>query len=59
VGCTHFIDDLPHVLSEIKRPIVKILFDPNNHHKELTDFEIACSWDKITRKILSYENGQE
>ena len=54
-ACTHFIDDLPEVLSapEIAPNIVKILFDPNGQHVELPGLQRAASWSAVEENVLS------
>ena len=47
LGCTHFIDDLPEFLAEPAFPdgVVRLLFDPNDHHPAETRFVRFGSWD--------------
>ena len=55
--CTHFIDDLPEFLAEPDFPnIQKILFDPNNEHKNI-DYKRARSWLDI--KTLTIEDPNQ
>jgi len=45
-GCTHFIDDLPELLSEPAFPkrVERLLFDPAGAHAKETTFERLLSW---------------
>jgi FMN phosphatase YigB (HAD superfamily) len=56
LGCTHFIDDLPEVLSEPNFPVSvkKILFDPNNQYIE-SPFQQMDSWKKLTLKLDEWQ----
>ena len=46
VGCTHFIDDLPELLTHPLFPgdVRRILFDPSGHHGPLPNADVASSW---------------
>ncbi len=52
LDCTHFIDDLPEVLSEQNFPedVEKVLFDPNNQHLEVS-LQRMDSWKKLVLKL--------
>jgi len=59
-GCTHFIDDLPEVLSEPAFPKVeRILFDPNGLHGGETEFPRVLSWTEIWDKVQSAAAPEE
>jgi len=53
-GCTHFVDDLPEFLAEPGFPVgvTRVLFDPNDLHRDETRFARATSWDEIRAKLL-------
>ena len=44
--CTHFIDDLPDILSMINWECTKILYDPKNINQE-NKFNILTNWDHL------------
>lgn len=48
--CTHFIDDLPDLLSDPAFPenVSRLLFDPNQNHIKNRAFKRVASWDEIT-----------
>ncbi len=48
--CTHFIDDLPDLLSDPIFPegVNRLLFDPNQNHIKIHDFKRVSNWDEIT-----------
>ena len=48
VGCNFFIDDLPEIFenSEFPLHVIKILFDPDNHHHNL-DFIRLKNWSSV------------
>lgn len=54
-GCTHFIDDLPEFLTEIKIPngIERILFDPHDIYENSTIFKRFNSWVGIKKNIVN------
>ena len=54
VGCTHFIDDLPELLNEIRSPVGvrRLLFDPTGEHTQQGVYERVSSWHEINRFIL-------
>ena len=53
-GCTHFIDDLPELLSEPAFPVdtQAWLFDPNHHHSAEQRFARATSWPDLDELLL-------
>ena len=55
VGCTHFIDDLPELLSHPLFPanVQRILFDPRDEHAPLQDVNPANSWGQLASLPLS------
>jgi len=46
IRCTHFIDDLPEILSMIDGECIKILYDPNNINKQ-NKFKVLKNWDNL------------
>jgi hypothetical protein len=54
LGCSHFIDDLPEFLGELREPadIQKILFDPNGHNTNAAIARRMASWNEIDRFLL-------
>jgi len=48
IGCNFFIDDLPEIFENSKFPlqVKKILFDPDNYHKNL-DFIRLQNWSDV------------
>ncbi len=46
VGCTHFLDDLPELLSLQGFPshVQRFLFDPHSLHKPMPAIDIVTSW---------------
>lgn len=52
-GCTHFIDDLPEILTEDGFPagVERILFDPNSSHGNDNRFTRVESWLQIREKL--------
>jgi hypothetical protein len=54
LGCTHFIDDLPELLSEAAFPdeAQPWLFDPNNHHPTEQRFARVTSWLELDELLL-------
>ncbi len=53
-GCTHFIDDLPELLSEPAFPATaeKWLFDPNDHHPHDRRFARVTAWAQLEDRLL-------
>ena len=51
-GCTHYIDDLPELLSEPNFPknVRKFLFDPNGKYNG-NELEIIKSWNGMIEKL--------
>jgi len=47
-ACDIFIDDLPEILlaPEFPARVERILFDPDAHHRELTDLKSVASWQE-------------
>jgi hypothetical protein len=54
VGCTHFIDDLPEILSaaDLRADIERILFDPKGQHAEWTCSRRVDSWPAAESYLL-------
>lgn len=54
IECTHFIDDLPELLSEPDFPghVRKILFDPNRLYGGEPEFSRFSEWDDAWKAIL-------
>ena len=54
VGCTHFIDDLPEILTaaELRSDIERILFDPNGQHAACPGLRRVGSWWTIEESLL-------
>ncbi len=52
-GCTHFIDDLPEVLSapELNENVVRVLFDPNGRHADFLGRR-AASWPAVEEHLF-------
>jgi hypothetical protein len=57
VGCTHFIDDLPEILTaaELRADIEKILFDPNGQQADCPGLRRIGSWQAIENDLLGEE----
>ena len=55
LGCTHFIDDLPEFLGlpEFPKGVERILFDPNNQHSAVTQFQRVSAWSEISTRLLA------
>ena len=53
--CTHFIDDLPEVLTDARFPegVVKLLFDPSNHHSPHPGYVHFCDWHELGQRLLN------
>lgn len=53
-GCTHFIDDLPELLSEAAFPATaeRWLFDPNDHHPHERRFARVTAWTQLEDRLL-------
>lgn len=56
-GCDVFIDDLPEFLKHPDFPpdVVRILFDPNGLHHDISDILRADAWENILRLITTHE----
>jgi len=54
IGCTHFIDDLPEMLTHPLFPpaVSRILFDPQRSHGRLEGVATVFSWADAARLIL-------
>ena len=54
LGCTHFIDDLPEILTaaELRADVEKILFDPNGQHADRPGLRRVGSWQTIENLLL-------
>lgn len=52
--CTHFIDDLPELLTEDAFPagVEKLLFDPNGQYPADPRYERFGGWDEIAARLL-------
>jgi len=53
LGCTHFIDDLPELLTEPSFPasVQRILFDPSGSVHAPEGVTVAHSWEEIRKHI--------
>jgi len=53
-GCTHFIDDLPEILTatELCGNLERILFDPNGQHADCSGLRCFGSWTEIEESLL-------
>ncbi|MEX2287278.1 MAG: aminoglycoside phosphotransferase family protein [Planctomycetaceae bacterium] len=53
VGCTHFVDDLPELLSAPGFPagVRRILFDPSHTSNNRGEFDRAASWSEVTELL--------
>jgi hypothetical protein len=53
--CSHFIDDLPELLTEEHFPagVAKLLFDPNGQHVSDPRYERFAGWDEIAGRLLN------
>ena len=58
VGCTHFIDDLPEILTApgLRADIEKILFDPNGQHADCPGLRRVGSWPAVENYLLGEES---
>ena len=58
VGCTHFIDDLPELLTRSDFPdgVKRILFDPHARHDDTEVYRRAGSWCEIDA-MLAGDDG--
>jgi hypothetical protein len=54
LGCSHFIDDLPELLTEENFPpnVEKLLFDPNGQCAADARYERFTAWDELTERLL-------
>ena len=54
-GCTHFIDDLPELLGEPEFPggVVRLLFDPNDAHRDDPIFTRLLSWHHVPHELAA------
>jgi hypothetical protein len=54
VGCTHFIDDLPELLTHPRFPahIRRILFDPCGEHESPSGIDLATSWPRLLELLV-------
>lgn len=50
LGCTHYIDDLPNILTMIPKEIKKILYDPKNVHAN-EKFSKLERWQDLPRLL--------
>jgi hypothetical protein len=55
VGCTHFVDDLPELLSVVDFPagVERYLFDPAEQHADSTLWTRFRTWPELQAKLLS------
>ncbi|MGO9109337.1 MAG: HAD family hydrolase [Thermoguttaceae bacterium] len=55
VGCTHYIDDLPEILTaaELRSDIEKILFDPTGQQADYPGLTRVGSWRTIENYLLA------
>lgn len=53
-GCTHFIDDLPELLTEPAFPsgVARFLFDPQALHPDIPGVRRATSWAQLTDDLI-------
>jgi hypothetical protein len=60
-GCTHFIDDLPEVLTatELSGHVEKILFDPNAQHADNAGLRRAASWSEVEEHLFGSNSSTE
>ena len=47
LGCTHYVDDLPEILSMLPASIEKILFMPGEEVQSKPDCKILYSWSEL------------
>lgn len=47
LGCTHYIDDLPEILTMLPNNIIKIHFSPNSENIHNKDWILMKSWDEL------------
>jgi len=54
LGCSHFIDDLPELLTERDFPsgADRLLVDPNGQYPADPHYERFAGWDEIARRLL-------
>lgn len=48
--CTHYVDDLPEILSMLQGPVSKILYDPSNFYQQSRIARIA-NWNELINII--------
>ncbi|MBI4169132.1 MAG: phosphotransferase [Acidobacteria bacterium] len=53
MGCSHFVDDLPEVLTEPEFPmgVRRILFDPNGRYPNDGQLDRATSWAEVEQRL--------
>jgi hypothetical protein len=53
--CTHFIDDLPELLGDLEFPagVIRLLFDPNDHHPHNPCYARLASWGKVPPELMA------
>jgi hypothetical protein len=53
--CSHFVDDLPELLSERDFPagVARLLFDPGNDHGDSPLFDRFQSWLQFSHEVLA------
>lgn len=54
VGCTHFVDDLPEMLTHPLFPahVRRILFDPHGQHASSFGIDVATSWPSLLELLV-------
>jgi hypothetical protein len=60
-GCTHFIDDLPELLTDAAFPIgvERLLFDPASLHAAAPDLPTVRSWSVLHGRLLPSERWSD
>ena len=48
--CTHYVDDLPEILSMLHESVDKILYDPSDFHRQIPYTKIS-SWNELVNVI--------
>ena len=49
--CTHYIDDLPKILDNIKGETTKILYDPHKESRENASWKTLTNWNDLENII--------
>ena len=50
LGCTHYVDDLPEILSILPDTIARILYDPNRVHN-VRQYKSFSEWSSLSALI--------